>query len=778
MVKFKGVLLLLAAWLAGGGWIGPAAAEESKADSQGTLDEIVVTAQRRQERAQDVPVSIAVVDGASLQSRSLQSLDQVAATLPSVRVVQSAGALLYIRGIGSGDNNPLFEQSVATFVDGIYSGRARDSASTFLDLARVEVLKGPQSVYFGNNAIAGVFNIVSRDPGDTADGYVRALHDFDFNRSTVEAAFGGPVTDTLAIRLAGSVIRGNGWLLDEGIGQSVPSVKTYVGRGTLLWRPTDRLTLDIKLQGEHTRQIGNVSVQIADCPPAPVFVAGAAGFCKSSLAAGADVVLNDVRSNGPGEGYDLDNQLYAATLSYEADAFKLTSITGYTNLDYESRLDADSSVPVLVHFTFPELSHQISQELRLDSRAAGWFSYNFGAYFQKENIHAPIYYNYNSVNPFLAGPFAALAPFAPFGAEDDARQKSKTRALYASLTFKPLNTVQIDVGGRQSWVEKNIGLDQFLGTASSPYGPTQPFPSPSLTTLAGQLSNALGLGINAIRSGERSDQHFSPSAIVSFKPDERLNFYAKYVNGFKAGGFNSTEHAGGTFTFQPEYVDAYEAGIKGAFFDRQLNTSIALFYNKFRDLQTSVSNLTGVAGGAIVSVANVGGAVAKGIELESRWHATHRLSVGLDVNVLDSHYTDYPNAGGTALDIKQGHPVIDLTGRPTRYAPDYSGNFNVTYRMPVTSDLDVSLDGNLFFSDHYSFSANDDSFLEQPAYAKLDATIALASSLHHWAVSLIGKNLTDRTIRTFGANLPTSPGSYVIGIEDPRNFSLQILWNF
>jgi len=640
------------------------------------------------------------------------------------------------------------------------------------------VLKGPQSVYFGNNAIAGVFNIVSRDPGDTADGYVRALHDFDFNRSTVEAAYGGPVTDTLAIRFAGSAIRGDGWLLDEGIGVRVPSVKTYVGRGTLLWRPADRLTLDVKLQGEHTRQIGNVSVQIADCPPAPAFVAGAAGFCKSSLAAGADVVLNDVRSNGPGQGYDLDNQLYAATLSYEADAFKLTSITGYSDLDYESRLDGDGSVPVLVHFTFPEMSHQFSQELRLDSSPAEWFSYSTGAYFGTENIHSPIYYNYRSVNPFLSGPFAALSAFAPIGAEDDAEQKSKTDALYASLTFKPIKTVEISVGGRQSWVKKNIDLDQFLGTASSPYGPAQPFPDPTLTALAGQLGKRLGLGINAIRFAERSDEHFSPSAIVSFKPDDRLNFYAKYVNGFKAGGFNSTEHAGGTFTFQPEYVDAYEAGIKGAFFDHELNTSIALFYNKFRDLQTSVSNLTGVAGGAIVSVANVGGAVAKGIEFESRLRVTQRLSVGLDVSLLHSRYTDYPNAGGTALDIAQGHPIISLTGQPTRYAPDYSGNFDVRYEHGIGSRYRLVLAGNMFFSASYNFSPSNDPFQVQGSYVKFGSMLTFGPSDNRWELSVIGKNLTDKKIRIFAATLPTSPGSYMVATEEPRNISLQVRYRF
>ncbi len=323
-----------------------------------------------------------------------------------------------------------------------------------------------------------------------------------------------------------------------------------------------------------------------------------------------------------------------------------------------------------------------------------------------------------------------------------------------------------------------MALNQFVGTASSPYGPTTPFPNPALAALGNVFAQAAGVGINATRTGARSDQHFSPSAIVSFKPNAQLNFYAKYVNGFKAGGFNSVEHAGGSLSYQPEYVDAYEAGFKGNFFDHRLNTSIAFFYDKFRNLQTSVSNLTGAGGGVIVSVTNVGGAVAKGIEFESRLRVTDRLSFGLDVSFLNSHYTDYKNAGGTALDLAQGRPIIDLTGKPTRYAPDYSGNFNINYKLPVTSDLDLSFDGNLFFSDKYNFSANNDQFLEQPAYSKLDANITLASKRQHWSLSLIAKNITDKTVRSFGANLPSSRGSYVIGLEDPRNISLQARVDF
>lgn len=741
--------------------------------------DIVVTAQRRQERLQDVPVSVAVVDGSALQARGVLSLEQVTATLPTVRVVQSAGDRLFIRGVGSGDNNPLFEQSVATFIDGIYRGRARASAGAFVDLARVEVLKGPQSVYFGNNAIAGVFNIVSRDPGESPDGYVRALHNFNLNRSTLEMAYGGPVTDTLGVRFAGNITRGNGWVTDDGLdGLRVPRVRTYIGRVTAVWKPTDRLSLNVKAQAEHTRQAGFLPIEIDHCPPDGAFAAGPAGFCRLALTSGADVELNHRRATSPGGGYDLDNQLYAATLTYDANQFKLTSITGYTDLDFESRLDADASVPVALHFTFPERFKQFSQEFRLDSQGTGWLGYNLGAYFQSEDLHVPIYYNYALVNRFLVGPFALLAPYAPFGAVDDARQKSKTYAFYGSLTLKPMRGVELTVGGRQTFVDKDIVLDQYFGTASTPYGPVSRFTDPALRSLANAFGRALALGIDANRRAHRSDEHFSPSIILAYKPSEALNVYAKYVNGFKAGGYNSTEHEGRSFTFEPEYVDAYEIGLKGSFLDQRLQLSIAAFRNKFKGLQNSVSNLTGTAGGVTVSVANVGSSIAKGVEFEARLRASDRLSAAFDFSLLDSYYTDYPNAGGTALDVAQGRPIIDLTGKPTRYAPDYSGNFSVNYELPLTADINVALNGNMFFSDSYNISANNDQFLEQPGYVKLDASIRLSSPRAGWEISLTAKNLTDRKIRAFGANLPSSPGSYVISTEEPRNIAVQLRYNF
>src|SRR5882757_2611627 len=155
--------------------------------------DIIVTAQRRPERLQDVPISASVISGDDLEKKNTTTLEQLTAETPAVVVTKGGAAnRLSIRGIGSGDNNPLFEQSVATFIDGVYYGRSRSSGAAFLDLARVEILKGPQSVYFGNNSIAGVLNIVSRDPGDHFDGYVRGAYNFNFNSGTVEGAVGGP----------------------------------------------------------------------------------------------------------------------------------------------------------------------------------------------------------------------------------------------------------------------------------------------------------------------------------------------------------------------------------------------------------------------------------------------------------------------------------------------------------------------------------------------------------------------------------------------------------
>jgi outer membrane receptor protein involved in Fe transport len=222
------------------------------------------------------PVSVQVISGDLLAEQNQNDLTDLTRTVPAVHIATGgASNSLSMRGIGSGEENPGFDQAVAMFADDIYRGRSRMSAATFLDLDRIEILKGPQSTFFGNNAIAGALNLVSRRPDDTFDGYVRALGGM-FEQYALEGAVGGPITDTIKARLAVAA-DGNerGWLKDLTSGEHVPRNHNLAGRLTLVYQPTEALDATLKLEGSHHKRKGS-TYQWANCPhpPFPTSVGG------------------------------------------------------------------------------------------------------------------------------------------------------------------------------------------------------------------------------------------------------------------------------------------------------------------------------------------------------------------------------------------------------------------------------------------------------------------------------------------------------------------------
>jgi len=227
------------------------------------LEEVIVTAQKRHESLQIVPISAQVISGQTLTEENHNSLEELTQIVPGVHVLSGGYSnQLSIRGISAVDD-PSVDQPVATFVDDIYHGQSKNSNAVFLDLDHIEVLKGPQSTYFGNSAIAGAFNIVTKKPGNTFDGWARTLYG-QFGQYALEGALGGPITDTLGARLA--VTRNGtseGWLDDITTGQHIPRINNEGGRLTLVYAPTDALDATFKLEGSHHK----ISGTFADEPP-------------------------------------------------------------------------------------------------------------------------------------------------------------------------------------------------------------------------------------------------------------------------------------------------------------------------------------------------------------------------------------------------------------------------------------------------------------------------------------------------------------------------------
>lgn len=753
-------------------------AEAARPADSGSSDaeEIIVTAQKRSEPLQKVPVSVAVVSGDMLQNRGIASLVDATQHVPAVFVSNSGPAnLLFIRGIGSGDNNPLFEQSVATFVDGIYRGRSRSTQSSFLDLDRVEVLKGPQSVYFGNNAIAGAFNIATKNPGDRWEGFARGLYNFNFNNATVEGAVGGPITDRLGIRIAGLAQRGDGWVLDNSDGIRIPRVRNYAGRVTLKWEPTDNLTINVKAHAERNRQKGGLAIEYLYCPPTALFPKPSVG-CAANLAAGEDGVINHKRNMDPAQRIDFDAQSVVSTINYDAGMFSLTSVTGYYHHRYDLALDVDGAAPRLINFSVPEKFSQFSQEFRIATDTGGAFDFFAGVYYEHDDVNGGIYANYPIFTPALTDLAPVLAPHLPFGQADEFRQKTDVFGVFASMTYRPTAQLDITVAGRQSWVDKDFTLDQFFGAAEDPFGRVARLPV-GLQPLGAALGSSLRLGVTGIRAAHRSDQHFSPSVTIGYDFTPTVRGYVKYVNGFKAGGYNALEHTGlpNTLAFGPEYVDSYEIGLKSQFLNRRLTLNIAAFRSDFEGLQQSAIQTNGVTGGVFPVVTNAKGARSQGIEADIKWQVTSNLDANLSLTYLDSKFTDFTNAGGSSTDVAQGHPIVDLSGKRARFAPELSGVFSVTYTAALGSGLELKIQPDIFFTTRYNISSNNDPLLWQDGFAKLGATITLAQPSRGWELSVIGKNLTDRKVLNFATD---NGGSYLASAEEPWSVSAQLRYNF
>ena len=734
------------------------------------IEEIVITAQKREESQQRVPLSVQVVDGKTLGDHNINSLTTLSETTPSLHVEPIGRSNdMYLRGIGSG-NNSSFDQSVATFEDDIYHGRSRTSASTFLDLNRIEILKGPQSTYFGDNAIAGAISLVTNQPRDEFEAFSRALYG-QYGQYAYEGAISGALTSTFAARLAATVNGMTGWLKNTNDGTHSPGQSNKAARLTLLWRPTEKLDISWKNEFGKEGQRGGLVQQIISCPPPAPFKA--AGFCSQAIAAGLPTgTRNNLNSFSPGQGTVLNTAETVLTANYHlGGGLTLTSLSGYYYYDYDLLVDGDGLPANLLTAAVPEHFHQFSQELRLTSPNGGVFEYMGGLYFHDSRLEAGQDVDYFFLTPRLTSPgFAALGPYLPLGQNITYTLPEKTYSVFGSATWHATDQWSFSAGLRGSEVKKNIDRTLYYGTATQNYDSVVQLPA-NLQTLAG----GAGLGTPGAMAQSRTDRALMPSAKAQYQFSSTGMAYLSFSRGFKAGGFNGTDITGvaANLPYKPEYVNAYETGLKTTWLDSRLLLNADLFLMDYTGLQVTANNY-GPTGAVISLVKNAATARSQGVELEARWLVTSHFQLSAEATYLEAKYRSYPNAGPTTLQQAQGIGIQNLTGRPTSLAPRWSENVTASYELSLGGDYRFTTEAIGFCSAQYFLSSGtDDPFLSQGDYCRLDARLLLQAPENRWDVAIIGRNLTDRAILDMGSALPTSAGSFIVNKEQPRNVAVQ-----
>jgi outer membrane receptor protein involved in Fe transport len=735
------------------------------------LEEVVVTAQRRAQRLQDVPVAVSVVSGVSLQRANLTTLEDVSERLPDVKI--TSGPLvdqINIRGVGSGQNAG-FEQSVATFVDGVYRARSRAVRAALFDIDQVEVLKGPQTTFFGNNAIAGALNITTRKPGDHFEYNASTLYAFEDGEYNTEAGVTVPVTDGLSVRLAGRVSGMDGYIDNRTTHSYGPHANDRLGRVSLRWEPDSAFRSDLRFDYGRFRTSNALSAELVNCPPAAPFTLAPGNTCAAFLAANGGKVdaRFDYRSDSPYTFLNYEFSEAAWTNTWNVGQFALTATTGEFHHNYSDLVQLiPTPVPGVAGYDqlparLYENFNQFSQEIRLQSPTGGTLEYMVGGYFAHSKS------DLDNTAGFYFLPFGAFTPFTtpdtPVTGRPQLDETDRTLSAFASATIRPFEGFRLNLGGRFTNVRKDAERHVSFGTSVDGARSTYvELPAAAQPIFAGIIGADLGPFPNPVRT----DSEFMPAAGVQYDLTGNVMTYATYSRGFKAGGFSAASLAD---EFGPETVNAYEVGLKGSFFEHRLVLNSDVFLSDYKGLQEST--VVFASSGTIVSlIRNAAASRSQGVEAGASLQLLNNLVINTDLSYLDSKYTDYPNGACTMLGNLVPNCVQDMSGKRRAYAPTWSGNLGAELTVPIAG-YQLRASPTVYFSSWFFESATADPLLEQSGYAKIDFRLGFGPASERWEVAVVGKNLTNKATAGFRDPITLAPGSVYVLPDRPRSIGLQ-----
>ena len=764
-----------------------ASAQQDQTAAAPLLEEIVVTAQSRTQSLQDVPIAVSAVSAESLQQKGLQKVEDLQVLVPSFTMTETGiGTNMFIRGIGSGINQG-FEQSVAMFVDGVHYGRAQQSRAPFLDLERVEVLRGPQSILFGKNAVAGALSLTTAKPTREFEGWAEGSYEFVDPEYTVSSAVSGPFSDTVRGRLAVRYRDFNGNVQNLTLNRKEPQREDWTVRGTLEADFSDTFVGTLKLEtgsfdvlGRHTESFLNQS---------PAVAGPFRGLTYSALLRnvfGADPsVLNTVQddqrsSNGDFSNNDSDTGLL--TLVWDIGGYELKSSTAYTKFKYDELCDCDFTGAFLFDATLNEKYKQTSEELRLTSPVGETFDFIVGAFYQTsdhdygDSIRVP---SNSTLIPAVNGQAPGAGTL--IGNTEANRVAVVENDLYAVFAQGTINFDEawsLQAGGRYSHEEKDgtrtlsifgrggVPLPAAQIGAPLVYANLFGITSTNLSTLgpAGALFLSR-LGTHPV-AGSRTEKKLSPDVKLIWRSTDDVMLYANWARGFKSGGFDFRSNnrffyttLEQSFQFEDERATNIELGGKFGLADGRATLNVALYQEKFKDLQISIFD-----GRLGFNVGNAATATIKGLEADLRWAATDALTVNGSLAYTDFEFKDFRNGqcyfGQTPNVTLNGVGLCDYTGKSNQLTAKLRGNLGAEYTYALSQDLNlrINLDGN--YSGKYDAAPTFDPLLVQGAYALIDLGVSVADADYGWEVSLVGQNLTDKQYLQYGQDMPLSGSTF------------------
>lgn len=749
------------------------------ADPDSGLETIVVTAQKREENVQRAAISITALSGATIAKNKILTLSDLASSVSGVSFTQNSPQSneINIRGVvNTRLSSPTADQSVSTFVDDVYVSRSGNLNSAFYDLARIEILRGPQGVLLGKNVAGGAINIISAAPSFTPSGFV-TLTFGNYNHKQASGYLTGALGGDFAGRISVQGIQHSGYAKDLLHQTQLENLDSIQGRAQLFYRPSNsdfRATLILDASRDHTDGINRVG--IAALPGVRPW-----STARSRLAAilGRPLTAREslpswptFRGDATASPQDATHRNFNVILRLEKDLLpdvRLTSITGLRESRAYTLYDQSGFAPTNPYnitstllFTEPvnfiEQDHQISQELRLAStRPDDRFDWIVGAYFLRTKVHQLNRFwgetQYQPGPPGIPGVSGALPPGALGVLSGESRWDdtgiSEDKAVFGRVGFKILPVLKIDVGARYTHDHKYGNQAGFVIARGDRFVPTD---LTSLTPLA------LPVGTDSFNTPYGNSWHkLTKEATLTFTPTDSLLAYATYSTGFKGGGFqNDAPNAFAARTpYNPESVVNYELGLKTEFFDHRVRANASVFRMKYSDLQvqqTSAACLCNI-------INNASSATIKGIEGELQLAPFHGLRAWATGSYLTARYNVFIDTNGNN---NTGH----FLQRTPRWQTAVGAEVTVgtgEWRDALTARVNYRYQAKMFWAP--------DNLNVERGYGLLDGRISLKLPHRDWTVSLYGKNLTNKLYRT---NIIAFFGDEVSSFAAPRTYGVEL----
>jgi len=754
-----------------GGFSVPVQAQEEPQSAEVLNDgDIIVTARRRDETAQETPVALTVLNDALLDRYGVRGVASIQSLTPGLYTGESSGAMggtISLRGVGSGDSMAFIDQAVSANVDGVPISSAQILRAAQMDLKQIEVLRGPQALFFGKNSPGGIISLTTADPGQDVEVMARVGYEFKAREKYAELTYSTPLSDTVGLRLAGRYSKMNGYMriVSPPVAGTIPmDIKRFPKqdevffRGTMVWNPSDRVSVRLKATFTDTYMVGGSSnfSDITSCPygvPQRPFEDASNcrndGVIQLTQLSPEFMELSHYLTNPNGSRKNTQT-LLTGTIDYQlSDTLKLTSVSGYYGV--HERLTSNGGYgPVSNNgFAVRFRNSQFSQELRLASSFDGPVDFLVGGFYEERKLY--------TLTMIGVPQFLLALPI------ESTHQKQESYSAFGQLLFNPTDTVQLTVGGRYTHEVKNL-LDYTVeAVVNNEYLPPV------------DVSQDPRYGRTRL-----TFNNFSPEVTATWKPVEDVMLFASYKRGFKSGGFDAGYTNGGILLnparsqeFRPEKVEGAEVGLKSTFADRQLTFNLTGYWYDYTGLQVPSFDTIARA----FRLQNAAEARVRGIEAELRFrpNAVPGLSLHATAAYNDAKFREYladcyqgqtvaqgcnqlfnplavqpaPGApapiGASLVNGQYGYYTAqDLSDRQLRKAPKFAATFGGYYETLISSNLMMGLSVDGSYSGAYVHGSNYQPLARQSAFAKLDATWRLFTEDKRWELAVIGRNLTNK----------------------------------